>query len=91
MRFTTVTKNTDDIIFGTYNATALNRQVRIRFYPKNADGSRGKRQTLSARQLFLLLGEERTKDVLARFDRFRDDGDFSRKFRKLGEVRFNWR
>lgn len=91
MTFTTVNKSTDQVFFGKFNATALNRQCRIRVWLKDENGKLGKRQTLSARQLFELIGEEKTADVLERFNRHMVDGHFVRKFRKLGNVQLEWR
>lgn len=91
MTFTTITKVTDQIVFGKFNATALNRQVRIRVWRKDANGNYTKRQTITARQLFEMLGEEKSADVLNRFDRHMADGHFSRCFRVWGKVQLEWR
>ena len=90
MTLTSQLKTTDKMFFGKFNGTALNREVRIRFYEKNSDGTYKRNRLLTARQMFELLGEERSQDVIIRFMRCHDD-DFGRSFRSLGKIEFSRR
>ena len=85
----------NDILIGGYNTTNINRELIIRFYPKQEDGTVAKRSRLiTGRQLVeMLMASNRGKtmaSVWGRITRFMED-KLVVNLRATGRFEFVWR
>jgi hypothetical protein len=81
----------DKVFNGKYNATQVNREFIIRFFPAIGDGKYQQRsQLITAAQMCKMLSNGALDTVFCRLEKHAADS-LEVKVRKTGKFQFSWR